>query len=103
MGGNRPAAKVVAIGKAARHDDEIDLRDLAVAMPDHVGWMAHDGAERLGHVLLAVRSGKDDDGGLHVQDSPAALAAAVRTGVNAATSIDQVDGVVLDHRVGEKL
>ena len=63
--GNRAAAQIVAIGKAARQHDEVGPgRQLVVAMPD----MRDAGAgllQSLGDVAIAVGARKGDDGGFH--------------------------------------
>ena len=65
MGRDGAAAQVVAIGEAAGHDDEIDLGQLAVPVPDHLGRLAHGMPKGGGDIMLAIGAGEDDDGGVH--------------------------------------
>jgi hypothetical protein len=65
MGRDGAAAEVIAIGEAAGHDDEIDLGDIAVPVPDHPGRLAHGMPKSGGDVMLAIGAGEDDDGGVH--------------------------------------
>jgi len=59
-------AQVVAIGEAAGQDDEVGAGgQVAVAMPDQGRLLARGQLQRIGDVTLAVRPGKDDDGGFH--------------------------------------
>ena len=60
------AAQIIAVGKAARNDDEVGAgRQLAVGMPNHRRLAAGYQLERARHVALAIDAGKDDDGGFH--------------------------------------
>jgi hypothetical protein len=68
IGGDRPAAQVIAIGKAARHADDIDaLGQCGVLVPDH-----RDPCDRVPErhrkVTVAIGAGKDDDGDMHGLD-----------------------------------
>ena len=64
--GNRAAAQIVAIGKAAGHDHEIGaLGQRGVGVPDHRGLLARGELQRARHVALAIDSGKDENGGFH--------------------------------------
>ena len=59
------AAQIVAVGKAAGNDDQIDRRQIGVAVPDLERRLAETALQRVEHVALAVGAGKNDDGGLH--------------------------------------
>ena len=64
--GNRAAAQIVAVGKPARHDDEIGARrQRGVGMPHHRRLAAGNEFERARHVALAIDAGKNEDGGFH--------------------------------------
>jgi hypothetical protein len=51
---HRAAAQVIAIGKAARNDDQVGLGQVAVAMPDFERLSPRGAPQRVVHVLLAV-------------------------------------------------
>ena len=64
------AAQIIAIGEAARDDDEIGAgRKLRVGVPDHRWLPPGDQPERARHVALAIDAGKDDDRGFHPSTS----------------------------------
>ena len=65
MGGNRPGAQVVAIGKTAGDDDQIDIGQVGIAVPVHDGIAAGTLPQRHLHIAVAVGAGGDDDGSLH--------------------------------------
>ena len=61
--GNRAAAQIIAIGKAAGHDHEIGaIRQRGVGMPHHRRLLAGDEFQRARHIALAIDSGKDENG-----------------------------------------
>ena len=59
------AAQVVAVGEAARHHDQVGLREVAVAVPDHLRLAAGDQLDRLRDVAFAIGAGEDQDRRLH--------------------------------------
>src|SRR5690606_26144135 len=63
--GDRAAPQIVAVGVAARNDDEVDLGQLGVGVPDAQRLLAGGALQRVQHVGIAVRAGEGDDGGLH--------------------------------------
>src|SRR6516164_5909023 len=65
-GGNRAAAQVIAVGKAAGKNHEIGARwQRRVGMPDQSRVVPRDQPQRPRHVALAVDSGEDDDSRSH--------------------------------------
>ena len=62
---HRAAAQIVAVGEAARHHDQVNLLEVAVAMPHQRGPPAGHQLERLRHVAFAVGAGEDEDRGFH--------------------------------------
>jgi len=70
QGRHGAAAQVVAIGEAARQDDQVQaLRQGCLGVPDHVHGGPGGALHRDLAVPVAVGARKDDDGGLHGQDS----------------------------------
>ena len=65
------AAEIVAVGKAAGHDNEVGAgRQFMLGVPDHVGLAARHKLERARHVALAVDAWKNEDGGFHRLNLP---------------------------------
>src|SRR5262249_1665920 len=59
---DRAATQIIAVGEAARDDDEIGaLRQLMLRVPYHRGLAAGDEPQRAGHVTLAIDAGEDED------------------------------------------
>ena len=62
---NRPGAQVIAIGKAARHHDDVAVLKIVRVMPEQRGGLSANFLERPIGVVVAIASGKYDDAKLH--------------------------------------
>ena len=69
MRGHGAGAQVVAVGKASGKDDEVAVRQIAVAVPDHARCPACRGFDGHGGVMVAVRTGEDDNARPHASSS----------------------------------
>ena len=65
VGGHGATAQVVAIRETAGHDDEIQVRQFRIPVPDHLRGSAHAVFEGDGDVAVAVGPGEDDNSSLH--------------------------------------
>ncbi len=72
--GNGAGAQIVAIGKAARQNDEVHIGKRGFGMPDSDGLDAGDVRQRVEHVTLAIGAGENDDGRLHAYFSSSSMA-----------------------------
>ncbi len=63
--GDRTAAQVVAVAKSAGNDDDIDVTEIAVLVPDHLGGLAEEALGDPLDVAIAVGAGEDDDAKFH--------------------------------------
>ena len=104
VGRHGAAAEIIAISEAAGQDDQIDGRQIAIAMPNHLDRRFFGVLERDLDVTVAVGAGKDDDRCLHGCTSCLALlwVGVVRCATFWVSSVLELDGVVFDHRVGEE-
>ena len=59
-------AQVVAVREAAGQDDHVSAAERRVLVPDELGLLAEHVLRGVVGVVVAVRSGKDDDGEFHV-------------------------------------
>jgi hypothetical protein len=81
--GNGAAAQVVAIGKAAGDDDQVDvIIDRGLGLPHGLRGLARNPGQCRDHVAVAVEAGQEDDGGFH--------------------GSEHLDREILDHRIGEQ-
>ena len=64
-GRDGPAAQVIAIGKAARNNREVDIREVCFGVPDKDWLCAGDSRKGSHHVGFAVEAGEEDDRGFH--------------------------------------
>src|SRR6185437_3066190 len=64
--GHRAGTQIVAVGKAARHADEVEaIRQLAFLVPHHRRLTTSHQLQCDGEIAVAVGSWKDDNGGVH--------------------------------------
>ena len=61
---DRAAAQIIAVAKAAGHDDAIGVAEGGVLVPDEVRGMAEQ-ADGVDGVLVAVAGGELEDGEIH--------------------------------------
>ena len=71
---HRAAAQIVAVGKAAGKDNQIERGQGGFAMPDHRRRAPARGLQCYRRIAVAVRSGKNDDRSLHSRLALQALA-----------------------------
>ena len=70
-GGDRAAAQIIAVGKAAGDDDEIGAgRQLGFRVPDHRRLAPGDEPQRARHIALAIDSRKMQHRGFHRAPDP---------------------------------
>src|SRR5690606_34495469 len=62
-GGDRAAAQVIAVGKAAGDDDQIDIRNFRCRLPDRLRPLPGNLRQGIDHVAVAVETGELDNGG----------------------------------------
>jgi len=62
---HRAATQIIAVGKAAGNNDQIEVRQFGVAVPDFERRFAGQALKCVEYVLFAVGAGKNDDGGEH--------------------------------------
>ncbi len=67
-------AQIVAIGEAAAQHYQVELWQFRIGMPDGLRFRTRDVFERVEHIALAVRAGKDDDARLHAHFSSSSTA-----------------------------
>ena len=63
--GDGAGAQVIAIGKAAGHDDGVTIFQVVRIMPEHGGLLAGGGNGRVVAILIAIGAGKNDDAKFH--------------------------------------
>ena len=65
--GDRAGAQVVAVGEPAGQDDDVGRAERGVLVPDEFGVVPEHVLRGVIGVVVAVRSGKDDDGEFHMR------------------------------------
>jgi hypothetical protein len=64
---HRAAAQVIAVGKAARQNNAIEVAGQLVLVPEQLDLLAELGLERVKNVVIVARPGKSDDTPTHSQ------------------------------------
>src|SRR5436190_13354523 len=72
--GDGPRAQVIAVGKAARQDDEVVALYVRLGVPDYIRLLAQHFAHRVEGVLVAVRARENDYSYFHFVWSPLPIA-----------------------------
>src|SRR5262249_44072422 len=68
--GDGSRAQVIAVGESARQNDGVKAGDVGRLVPDKVNRLLQDLVERIESVVVAIRSGEDDNTNFHRVATP---------------------------------
>ena len=98
---DRAGAQVVAVREPARQDDDVGAAELRVLVPDELGLLPEHVLGGVVGVVVAVRSGKNDDGEFHVICRTSCRFQCCASAMNGLLA--DLDPIGLDDGIGQQL